>query len=354
MWAAFMTMLLTAPNIMAQDSISEGKTTLPDKEQVKEKTTQKKKENGTLSGMKVNGRPATAKERQKAKQMVRQTGKMVGQVAQIATSALVNPDTVEQLSDELEQMGAELEQMGDELEALADDTTYYYEGNDSIDEMDDEDLDELLGLGEYGNHFNWLGGLFAGGLGIFAIITAFFVLAFLFFLFTSPLWILGLILLLIIRSGHKKTEKMAGSQAVAGSPISANPSASAKPTASAKPSVSAKPVTASNTLSAEMQRTWQNGIKQSFLGVGLIIFFYILGWKVCCGIGALVLCIGIAKLVIVLTSKNHYSPTVIPPQQESFVTGVDQPASASEQPAAENDPHPAQEEGNTYNKQENL
>jgi len=51
---------------------------------------------------------------------------------------------------------------------------------------------------------------------------------------------------------------------------------------------------------------WQNGIRQTFLGVGLLAFFGYLGSNVGIGIGILVTAIGLGKLVIVKTNKNEH------------------------------------------------
>ena len=50
---------------------------------------------------------------------------------------------------------------------------------------------------------------------------------------------------------------------------------------------------------------WQRGLRQTFLGVGLLAFFGHVGSTVGIGIGILVTCIGLGKLAIVKTSKNN-------------------------------------------------
>mgnify|MGYP006988861584 CR=1 FL=1 len=49
---------------------------------------------------------------------------------------------------------------------------------------------------------------------------------------------------------------------------------------------------------------WQKGIRQTFLGVGLLTFFGYIGSTLGIGIGILVTAIGLGKLVIVKTSKK--------------------------------------------------
>ena len=49
---------------------------------------------------------------------------------------------------------------------------------------------------------------------------------------------------------------------------------------------------------------WQRGIRQTFLGIGLMIFLGYVAGEIGFAIGALVACIGIGKLVIVKTTKK--------------------------------------------------
>lgn len=49
---------------------------------------------------------------------------------------------------------------------------------------------------------------------------------------------------------------------------------------------------------------WQKGMRQLFLGIGLMIFLYYSAGEIGLGIGALVACMGAGKLAIVKTSKK--------------------------------------------------
>ncbi|MBQ8487409.1 MAG: hypothetical protein IJ533_10230 [Prevotella sp.] len=49
---------------------------------------------------------------------------------------------------------------------------------------------------------------------------------------------------------------------------------------------------------------WQKGIRQTFLGVGLLAFFGYVGSSLGIGVGILVTCLGLGKLVIVKTSNK--------------------------------------------------
>jgi uncharacterized membrane protein YkgB len=53
------------------------------------------------------------------------------------------------------------------------------------------------------------------------------------------------------------------------------------------------------------QELWQKGLRQTFLGVGLLAFFGYVGSTVGVGVGILVTVIGLGKLAIVKTSNNH-------------------------------------------------
>ncbi len=50
---------------------------------------------------------------------------------------------------------------------------------------------------------------------------------------------------------------------------------------------------------------WQKGLRQTFLGIGLLAFFGYIGSTLGVGVGILVTVIGLGKLAIVKTSKNH-------------------------------------------------
>lgn len=51
--------------------------------------------------------------------------------------------------------------------------------------------------------------------------------------------------------------------------------------------------------------TWNSGIRQSFVGIGLIIFFWFIEMDAGIGVGFLVLFMGLGKLVIARTSRKH-------------------------------------------------
>ena len=49
---------------------------------------------------------------------------------------------------------------------------------------------------------------------------------------------------------------------------------------------------------------WKSGIMYSCVGLGLILLFYSIGLEGLWGVGALVACIGVAKMVIAKTSNK--------------------------------------------------
>lgn len=264
--------------------------------------TTSQEEDAVSSTMTVNGRPATPQQKAVAKQMAKQGAQMAKKGAQMAISAVTDPSKAQQIGDELEQMGNELERMGDSLETLAEDTTFFYEGEDSDAVFVDEDWEEFgnqlkedLGLN------TWWGKLFGGGLGIlagiFGILVAILVIVLVFGLLTAPIWILALIIWLIVRSSRTKTAPQpAPAQGLAGQPNSENPSTAGSAQATTSNYVQPYP--------DENMEMWKSGVMLCCVGVGLILLFLGLDLDVFWGVGALVVCVGVAKLVIATTTKK--------------------------------------------------
>lgn len=243
----------------------------------------------TDAKMTVNGKPATAAQKAVAKKMTKQGVRMARKGVQMAVTAVTDPDKAERLGDELERLGDEMECLGDSLEALAEDTTFFYEGEDSdAVEADDEDWDYFMKWKEKLEPDTWWGKLLGGGLGLLGgflgILVAIFVVVLLFLLFTSPIWVLALIIWLIVK-GSSSTSHAANQQA----PVTTQ-SVGDVPPAQLHPS--------------GHQEMWQSGVMWSCVGVGLIFVFLGIGLDAFWGIGALVACIGVAKLVIATTTKD--------------------------------------------------
>lgn len=285
-----------------------------------------------LSGMTVNGKPATAQQKAVAKKMTKQGAQMAKKGVQLAMSAVTNPDKAEKLGDELEQMGEEMERLGDSLETLAEDTTFFYEGEDSddVELLSESDLDEIgRDLSEnFGWLDSWWGKLLGGGLGIMGgilgILIAIFVVVLLFALFTSPIWVLALIIWLIVRGSRTnptttyQNPPMGGAQAagqaqpLAGSANAGEGTYSSQMNAGGNATLSPMGGVGGGLYPDENAEMWKSGIMWSCVGVGLILVFLGIGFDGLWGIGALVACIGVAKLVIATTTKKKqqtYDPS---------------------------------------------
>jgi len=313
--------------------------------------------------LKVNGRPATAKEKEVAKAMTKQGAKMASKGAKMALKAVTNPQEAERLSEEIEAMGEEMERLGDSLETLAEDTTFFYEGEDSDDVIvTQEDIDDVFEDwtdedGEFPFKWmeTWWGKIIGGSMGIigiiFAILVVIFVIVLLFAIFTAPVWILALIIWLIVRSGQKTTpttnsigaqDPQGGAQQAQG--VGAQPNGASSNFSSS--ATTGAPAT-SSLYPDENAELWKSGIMWSCIGVGIAILFWASDMGGLWGIGALVACIGVAKLVIATTSKNRQQGGGAP-QQDSYTTGFGNEENKPQQET------PASTDAKTdYNKSEN-
>lgn len=298
--------------------------------------------------MTVNGRPATKEEKAVAGQMVKQGVQMAKKGAQMAVTAVANPSKTDEIEKELEKMGEEMERLGDSLEKMAEDTTFLYGDSlelagDSI-EITADNLDDFIrGLEDgMGSPFpawmhTWWGKILGGGLGliggIFAILLAIFVIVLLFGIFTAPLWVVALVVWLLVRNTKKTNsqEYMRYQTPHPGQQGAPKQDASTRSQASTAQNVSASAQNATtgqgsyastsdmqndgtgtaqpeymtseydNNMPDERREMWNSGIMYTCIGVGLGILFYSLGMDVLWGIGGLVACIGIAKLIIAST-----------------------------------------------------
>ncbi|MBQ7443535.1 MAG: hypothetical protein IJS59_06680 [Bacteroidaceae bacterium] len=291
-----------------------------------------------IHGVTVNGRPATKQQRDVVKAMVKQGGRMAGKGMQMATSALTAPSRAEQIGDELEAMGDELERMGDSLEALADDTTFLYDGVDADSiVLAEDDIDDFISDVTKSFHFDfgdtWWGRLLGGGLGIMAgllaIVVALMVVALIIGIVTAPLWIAALIIYLIVRNDRGVRQRRPGDLG-ATTPHAATATDGNATDGAADAAASGAAAAATMTVdgvAAENRETWMSGVRQCCLGVGLIVFFCAIGWDGFWGIGALVACLGVAKLVIAYSSKpkdNYYR------QPRDVAADGDSPATSAE------------------------
>ena len=72
----------------------------------------------------------------------------------------------------------------------------------------------------------------------------------------------------------------------------------------------------------ENMEMFKSGIMYSCVGLGLILLFVSIGLEDLWGIGALVACIGLAKILISKFSKNKRRMQDSAPRQETIVTGL--------------------------------
>lgn len=265
---------------------------------------------------KVKGRPITNKEKDVAKEMAKHGAQMGTKAAQLALTAITNPSKVDSLGKELEKMGDEMERLGDSLESLSEDTTFFYEGEDADTVLlSDDDVDEIAEEFSRNFNFEWpglfgggmgiLGGIFGILVGILGIFIAIFVVLLLFAIFTAPLWLIALVIWLIIRNGRKNRVAQPIAQTTStGETLSGGQAAAAQGAQSAQPQTAAPLTSSPRGLSDENQEMWKSGIMYACVGVGLIALFLSVGFEDFWGIGALVMCVGVAKLIIATTTKG--------------------------------------------------
>jgi len=329
MMAAMMVAAIPSSSVLAEEAM--------DSTVVESKTTK-------TSNLTVNGRPATSQEKAVAKKMAKQGAKMAAKGVQMAAKAVSDPKEAERIADEMEAMGNEMERLGDSLESLAEDTTFFYEGDEEASDTvawTDEDVEEFFHNGKWKWSLPFIG--FGGGIlgilaGIIGILIAIFVVVLLFLLFTSPIWVIALLIWLAVRSSRKnKTttyqnppiNPVASTTAQAAAGTEATPDVQATGTQTGTATASPqqpRPASYANgyvqPYPDENMEMWKSGIMYSCVGVGLIILFISIGAEDLWGVGALVGCIGVAKLVIASTTKGKKQSTASAPQSESFSTGL--------------------------------
>ncbi len=260
---------------------------------------------------KTKGRAITNQEKEVAKEMARRGAQMGTKGVQIALNAITNPSKADSLSKEIDQLGKEMERLGDSLESLSEDTTFFYEGEDPDTVLlSNDDIDEIAEEFSRNFHFEWPG-LFGGTLGILGgilgIFIAIFVVLLLFGIFTAPIWIIALIIWLIVRNSRRNTPQVTQTTST-GAPLNAQTTAGTA-TGAASTDSTATHAYVNQPYPNENREMWKSGIMYCCVGIGLVLLFLSIGFEGLWGIGALVACIGVAKLVIASTTKgkdNHY------------------------------------------------
>ncbi len=238
-------------------------------------------------------------------------------------------------------------------ESVDEDTTFFYEGDVADDSLlmaqDDslnyatEDFDMDIPLEWFDS---WWGKLIGGSLGIMGILIGIIAIIFVVLLLTSPLWIFILIVWLLYRATRKdKAQTMNHS----GDNYSRSPN-------NLKTNPSNTP---DKTPSTTSQEQWTSGIKQCCLGVGLILLFESIGADGLWGIGAIILCMGISKLIISKKNKEKEEAGIYTSEQGSWSNDTVNDTPESPSSASHTSVHPSEEnhgkgwDENNYNKNEN-
>lgn len=134
-----------------------------------------------------------------------------------------------------------------------------------------------------------------GGIALAGMVFAIFVLVIVFLL--SPILIL-ITVFYFINKNRRERYKLAQAAVEHGQPIPDGLIAGQKKAKQAKAEAGVSNASGAN-------EDYATGIRQTFLGIGLMIFFVYLGVSVGIGIGALVTCIGLGKVFVSKTSKKN-------------------------------------------------
>ena len=289
--------------------------------------------------MTVNGRPATKQEKAVAAKMVKQGVQMAKKGAGLAVTAVANPTKAEAIQEELEKMGEEMERLGDSLEALTEDTTFLYSEADSLElegdslELSGDDLDDIVRGFEDGLGINlpntwWdktLLGIFGIFFGVLSILFVILIFVLIFGLVTAPFWIIALVIWALTRNSKKTvSQEYMRYQTPHPGQQKAQTAQTAQPAAEQQGQTNGQSTQSESTtatgaklndqpeyMTSEYNTTvtddrsdmWHSGIMYCCVGLGLVLLFYSIGFEGLWGVGALVACIGIAKLVIASIHK---------------------------------------------------
>ena len=136
-----------------------------------------------------------------------------------------------------------------------------------------------LNMDHFDNPFAFFVALFGAGFG--GIVLALFILLIILLVFLSPLIVVYIIYRFLKRLYSDKV-RLAEKAIASGSPMAKSAS--------------------TTVMGSADQELWSRGVKNVALGLGLIILFAFWGAQALCGIGALIMCLGIGKMVIARTS----------------------------------------------------
>lgn len=219
------------------------------------------------------------------------------------------------------------------------DTTSTAFGNAADTDVADDDNDTAgytytmssnpLNMDHFDNPLAFFVALFGAGFG--GIMLALLILLVILLVFLSPLIVVYLIYRLL-KSLHNDKVRLTEKAIASGRPIAKSSS--------------------TTVYGSTDQELWNKGVKNVALGLGLIMLFGFWGAYALCGIGALIMCLGIGKMVIARTSRKvevqhaddndtiKANASVQPEEANTTAQPADQPtAQPAESPAA--DPQPA-------------
>lgn len=177
-----------------------------------------------------------------------------------------------------------------EVNVAYSDTTSTAFGNAADTDVADDDADDSAGytytlssnplnMDHFDNPLAFFVALFGAGFG--GIMLALLILLVILLVFLSPL-IVAYLIYRLLKSLHNDKVRLTEKAIASGRPIAKSSS--------------------TTVYGSTDQELWNKGVKNVALGLGLIMLFGFWGAYALCGIGALIMCLGIGKMVIARTS----------------------------------------------------
>lgn len=201
------------------------------------------------------------------------------------------------------------------------DTTSTAFGNAADTDVADDDADDSAGytytmssnplnMDHFDNPLAFFVALFGAGFG--GIMLALLILLVILLVFLSPLIVVYLIYRLL-KSLHNDKVRLTEKAIASGRPIAKSSS--------------------TTVYGSTDQELWNKGVKNVALGLGLIMLFGFWGAYALCGIGALIMCLGIGKMVIARTSVKV--ETTEPSDSVADIYTAESKTATSEVPTSE-------------------
>lgn len=210
----------------------------------------------------------------------------------------------------------------DENVAYSDTTSTAFGNAADTDVADDDDNDTAgytytmssnpLNMDHFDNPFAFFVALFGAGIG--GIVLALFILLIILLVFLSPLIVVYIIYRFLKRLYSDKV-RLAEKAIASGSPMAKSAS--------------------TTVMGSADQELWSKGVKNVALGLGLIILFAFWGAQALCGIGALIMCLGIGKMVIARTNVKVETTETYNSVADIYTAEQASKTASSEAPTAE-------------------